>query len=76
MKTSDVTIPWIINQAGNKVSLITLVTRALRLPVCWALSHLRLNVYKNKYKLALTLLSDPYKPINKNKGGKMLSKKI
>jgi len=34
------------------------------------------NVYKNKYKLALTLLSDPYNPINKNKGGSILSKNI
>jgi hypothetical protein len=32
------------------------------------------NVYKNKYKLALTLLSDPNNPINKNKGIKVLSK--
>jgi hypothetical protein len=29
------------------------------------------NVYKNKYKLALTLLSDPNNPINKNKGIKV-----
>jgi len=26
------------------------------------------NVYKNQYKLALTLLSDPNNTINKNKG--------
>ena len=34
------------------------------------------NVYKNKQKLALTLLLEPNNPINKNKGGKILSKKI
>ena len=34
------------------------------------------KVYKNKQKLALTLLLDPNNPINKNKGGNILSKKI
>jgi hypothetical protein len=34
------------------------------------------NVYKNKKKLALTLLPDPYNPININKGGSILSKKM
>ena len=34
------------------------------------------NVYKNKKKLALTLLFEPYNPININKGGSILSKKI
>ena len=34
------------------------------------------NVYKNKKKLALTLLLEPYNPININKGGSILSKKI
>jgi hypothetical protein len=34
------------------------------------------KVYKNKKKLALTLLLDPYKPINMNKGGNILSKNM
>ena len=34
------------------------------------------NVYKNRQKLALTLLLDPNKPININKGGSILSKNI
>ena len=34
------------------------------------------NVYKNKKKLALTLLLDPNNPININRGGNILSKKI
>ena len=34
------------------------------------------NVYKNKKKLALTLLLEPYNPININRGGNILSKKI
>jgi hypothetical protein len=33
------------------------------------------RVYKKKKKLALTLLLDPYNPINRNNGGKILSKK-
>lgn len=32
------------------------------------------NVYKNKYKLARTLLSDPNNPISKKSGGNVLSK--
>lgn len=34
------------------------------------------NVQRNRQKLALTLLLDPNKPININKGGSILSKKI
>lgn len=34
------------------------------------------SVYKNKYKLALTLSLEPNDPININKGGRILSKKI
>ena len=34
------------------------------------------SVYKNKQKLALTLLLEPKSPISINKGGKILSKKI
>jgi hypothetical protein len=34
------------------------------------------SVYKNKKKLALTLLLDPNNPINTNNGGSILSKKI
>ena len=34
------------------------------------------SVYKNRQKLALTLLLEPNNPINMNKGGNILSKKI
>ena len=34
------------------------------------------SVYKNKQKLAFTLLSDPNRPIKINSGGKILSKKM
>jgi hypothetical protein len=45
-KTSDVTIPWIINPAANKISFITLVTIALGVSRNLVFKHLRLNVYK------------------------------
>jgi hypothetical protein len=34
------------------------------------------KVYKNRKKLALTLLLDPYNPISINNGGSILSKNI
>jgi hypothetical protein len=34
------------------------------------------NVYKNRKKLALTLLLDPNNPIKTNNGGSILSKNI
>nr|UYR50770.1 hypothetical protein [Morchella crassipes] len=38
--SSDITLPWVINQAAHLVSLMTLVTRALGLPRSLALLHL------------------------------------
>jgi hypothetical protein len=37
--SSDITLPWVINQAGHLVSLMTLVTRALGLPRNLVLKH-------------------------------------